>query len=114
MVTVRRLAENTVLEVRWSSIDSAQIQVQSYDIEYRITLLDKADVQFPSTSINFPIASGDLVLNISNIDGGTSYEARVRGNAVKYTSGNDDILMFEITNGTWSGWVPSEIKIPTS
>jgi len=94
-VKLQRSGDDTILEVSWSAIDSAQIS--SYDVEYRVY-----QAGLPSTIVN----SQSLTLIITGLDGDVNYEARVRG-LVEIP--NDQNKLVATTGGIWSPWVVSQV-----
>lgn len=102
-VTAQRSNNNKVLEVNWLPINSPLIL--SYDVEYRI-FKTTGSTGFPSTIINSP-GSINMKLIISDVDGDTNYEVRVRGVAEdpRTSERADDI------KGTWSEWYVSQVRL---
>ena len=101
-VILQRFDDNTILQVRWTAIDSPQIL--SYDIQYSLF-----DFQ-PIATINSPVSS-NLVLDITGLDSDTSYQVRVRGVVEVSVTTEGDLI--ETQDGIWSQWFPSKPKLTT-
>lgn len=107
-VMLERFDNNTILQVKWTPVDSPQIL--SYDIQYRLFDRDSS-FNFPPIATVSSLGSSNLEYNITGVDGDTSYQVRVRGVVEVGVVNEGDLINSE--KGRWSEWFASEVKSTT-
>ena len=107
-MALERFDNNTILQVTWTAVDS--LQLLSYDIQYSLFDRDSPDDFQPIATINSPEPS-DLELNITDLDGDTSYQVRVRGVVEIGVITEGELI--ETQNGIWSKPNVSEVELTT-